>query len=135
MSLTDQEIHFLTLEELVEIHHNQVGRMGGQMGLRHEGVLRACLATPANKIGGRYAHQDIYEMAAAYLFHITDQRPFLRGNQKVAVLACLYFLYLHDIEYTGTPQDLAQVARDTAQGRLTKIQIADFLRRNSEQTH
>ena len=133
--MTEGKIHFLTLEELVEIHRHQVKGTDGPLGLRHEGLLRACLALPANKIGGTFAHRDLYEMAAAYLFHIIDQKPFLRGNKRVAPLAALYFLHLHDIEITAQPQELVEMVESTAHNKTTKMQIADFLRKRAVQKY
>lgn len=118
----------------MDIHRNQVANRGGQMGLKHEGILRACLSTPANKMGGTYAHQDLFEMAAAYLFHIIDQKPFLEGNRKVAALASLYFLYLHDYDVIAPPEDLLGLIQGIAEGKRTKMQAADFFRKNSMAT-
>ncbi len=129
-SRTDGGIHFLTFEELTEIHRAVVARRGGRPGYRQEGLLRACLAMPANKIGNRYAHQDIDEMAAAYLFHICDQRPFWDGNRASALLAALFFLYLHDQELTAPSEAVLDLVGRAATGKATKMQMADFLRKN-----
>ena len=129
--MINRDIHFLTMEELVDIHRHQVRGQDGPMGLRHEGLLRACLALPANKIGGSYAHRDLFEMAAAYLFHIIDQKPFLKGNKRVAPLAAFYFLHLHNIEVTAQGQEVLDLVQGIAQNKNTKTQIADFLRKKS----
>ena len=124
-------VKFLTLDDVMEIHRDQIHLIGGNPSLRSKGLLRACLSVPSNKIGGRYAHQDIFEMAAAYIFHIIDQRPFIQANQRVAAICCLYFLYLHQIDLTCDPNDFVVMVAATAEGRSAKMQIADFLRKNS----
>lgn len=129
--MTDIEVLFLTVEELVDIHHHQVKGLEGPLGLRHEGLLRACLALPANKIGDTYANRDLFEMAAAYLFHIIDQKPFLKGNKRVAPLAAFYFLHLHDIEVTAQAQEVLGLVQGISQNKTTKMQTADFLRKKS----
>ena len=125
------EVKFLTLDDVLHIHRDQIDQMGGDPSLRSKGLLRACISVPSNKIGGHYAHQDIFEMAAAYIFHIIDQRPFTQANQRVAAMSCLYFLYLHQIDLTCSPEDFTQLVRKTSEGKNAKMQIADFLRRNS----
>lgn len=124
-------VKFLTLDDVLEIHKDQIRQFGGDPALRSKGLLRACLSVPSNKIGGHYAHQDIFEMAAAYLFHIIDQRPFNQANQRVAAMSCLYFLYLHKIDLICDPESFADLVRNTAGGKSAKMQIADFLRKNS----
>ena len=70
-------------------------------------------------------------MAAAYIFHIIDQRPFLQANQRVAAISCLYFLYLHQIDLTCDPNEFVSMVAATAEGHSAKMQIADFLRKHS----
>jgi len=62
---------FLSLGEVLEIHRDQIERYGGSPGIRDLGLLQSALAMPAAGFGGRYLHTDLFEMAAAYLFHIT----------------------------------------------------------------
>ncbi len=119
------------MEEVLEIHRAVVLSLDDGPPPHKEGVLRGCLAMPATKIGGKYSHLDLFEMAAAYLFHICNNQPFYSGNLKVAVLAALYFLFLHDIEITADPFALVDLTRKVAQGKESKRQVADFLRANA----
>lgn len=67
---------FLTLEELLEIHQQQIEMYGGTSGLRDAGALRSATATPMAMFEGRYLHPTVPAMAAAYLFHISQNHPF-----------------------------------------------------------
>jgi death-on-curing protein len=132
MALTiEPKINFLSLEDVMEIHQDQMARTGQNPALRSKGLLRACLSVPSNKIGGRFAHQDVFEMAAAYLFHMLDQKPFMHGNKRVAALCCIYFLYLHEIELNCPEEQYVQMVAQVSLGKIAKMQIADFLRKNS----
>ena len=126
--MPDKKIHFLTLDEVVEIHRQLVSSpLNGGSSMR-EGILRACLALPSNRIGGRYAHQDLFEMAAAYLFHIVQNRPFVSGNRKVAAMTALFFLHLHNIS-SEPPSDLyLDTIALVRMGKISKNQVADFFR-------
>ncbi len=124
---TKPEIHFLSLEEVLTIYQDQVGDPAG-LDRRRLGHLRACLAMPATKMGGRYTHRDLFEMAAAYLFHIVLNKPFARGNRRVGLLTALYFLYLHHYALQAEPDQLAQLIKDVEKARATKRQLADFFR-------
>ncbi len=122
-----EKINFLTDEEVLSIHRRLAGDGGG---LRQEGLLRACLSLPSSKIGGRYTHRDIFEMAAAYLFQLVGTRPFVSHNQSTAALAALYFLFLHGYALSGDPGDYAAMVAQTAGGKTTKLLLADYLRKN-----
>ena len=73
---------FLCLGEVVEIPRDQIERYGGSPGIRDLGLLQSALAMPAAGFGGRYLHTDLFEMSAAYLFHITQNHPFADGNKR-----------------------------------------------------
>ena len=71
---------FLTLGEVIEIHRDQIERYGGDPGIRDLGLLQSAMATPVAGFGGRYLHTDLFEMAAAYLFHITHLSMVTNGQ-------------------------------------------------------
>lgn len=68
---------FLTLGEVLEIHRDQIERYGGKSGIRDMALLKSALAMPSAAFGGRYLHTDLFEMAAAYLFQIVRDHPFI----------------------------------------------------------
>ena len=86
---------FLTIDEIVAIHDDQVNRYGGSHGLRDEGLLLSAAAMPEMGFGGEYLHHDLFEMAAAYLFHIVMDHPFVDGNKRAGTAAARVFLRLN----------------------------------------
>jgi death-on-curing protein len=48
-------IVFLTLDEVIEIHHDQMQRHGGDATLRDLGLLQSAVATPQAAFGGQFA--------------------------------------------------------------------------------
>jgi death on curing protein len=122
---------FLSLAEVLEIHHDQIERYGGHAGLRDLGLLQSALAMPAAGFGGRYLHSDLLEMAAAYLFHIVQNHPFIDGNKRTGTVATIVFLALNGIELQADETQLEQLVIDVAKGKAGKSSVADFLRKNS----
>ena len=55
--------------------------------------------------GGQYFHADLFEMAAAYLFHIAGNHPFVDGNKRVALAAALTFLKMNGLSVAGRAAD------------------------------
>jgi len=122
---------FLTLGEVIEIHHDQIERYGGDPGLRDLGLLQSAIATPAAGFGGRYLHTDLFEMAAAYLFHFTQNHPFIDGNKRTGAVASLVFLSLNNVEIESDEEEFERIVLGVAQGKIDKASVAEFFRKNS----
>ena len=73
---------FLTLEEVLKIHDDQINRYGGASGIRDFGLLDSALAQPQTIFGGAFLHTDLFEVTAAYFLHIIQNPPlyFVRKN-------------------------------------------------------
>jgi death-on-curing protein len=120
---------FLSLAEVLEIHRDQVARYGGACGIRDIALLKSALGMPPATYGGQFLHTDIYEMAAAYLFHIAQNHPFLDGNKRVGAVAALVFLALNGYDFDAPEDDLADMVLDVARGITGKADVAVFFRR------
>ena len=121
---------FLSGAELDAIHRTMLTRYGGFVGVRDEDALTATLAAPGARMNGRYVHEDLPAMAAAYLYQIARYRPFVDGNRRTAVVAALVFLALND-RPPGPLADiapLADLARGAAAGEVDKAAVALALR-------
>ena len=122
---------FLTLGEVIEIHRDQIERYGGDPGIRDLGLLQSAMATPVAGFGGRYLHTDLFEMAAAYLFHITQNHPFVDGNKRTGAVASLVFLALNDIEIDADEEEFEKTVIGVAEEKIDKAAVAEFFRNNS----
>jgi death-on-curing protein len=123
---------FLNLEEVVDIHRDQIERYGGTLGVRDWGLLQSAVAMPSATFGGRFLHSDLLEMAAAYLFHIVQNHPFIDGNKRVGAVAADVFLALNDVELKASEDDYAELVLSVARGEASKSAVAEFLRANSK---
>lgn len=125
---------FLTRAEVELIHRDQIGRYGGSMGVRDEGLLDSAIAQPSTRFAGAYLHADMFEMAAAYLFHLTGNHPFVDGNKRVGIAAALVFLSLNGFSLQCADDELEAIVFQVAKSQLTKAQFADFFRTASVKT-
>lgn len=121
---------FLDLEEILLIHLDQVRRYGGTPEVRDMGLLESAAAMPAAGARGEYFHADLFEMAAAYLFHIVLDHPFADGNKRTGAAAALVFLDLNGIRIKPPHAALVQMVRKVAERRMDKGAIAAFFRRH-----
>lgn len=120
---------FLSLTEVLEIHQDQVARYGGASGIRDINLLKSALAMPSATYSGEFLHTDVYEMAAAYLFHLVRNHPFLDGNKRAGAVAAMVFLALNGYDFDTPEDDLAEMVLAVARGELNKAEVAVFIRR------
>ena len=130
MSATPENCFHLTVEIVREIHAEAIGRFGGSDGVREMALLESAVAAPQASFGGGSPYQDIAEVAAAYLFYLCKNHPFVDGNKRAALGACIVFLRLNGIEpKTDGPEweeltlavAASEIDRDEATRRLRKF--------------
>lgn len=120
---------FLERDEVLAIHRDQIQRYGGAPGIRDLGLLDSALGMPAAGARGTYFHEDLFQMAAAYLFHIVRNHPFVDGNKRVGAVAAFVFLALNGIDLDAPEGAFEALVRTVAEGGAGKPDIACFLRR------
>jgi death on curing protein len=98
MSRVPNDCFHLTVEIVLEIHKEAIAEFGGSDGVRDMALLESAVAAPQASFGGKSPYADLAEVAAAYLFYICRNHPFIDGNKRAALGACLVFLRLNDIE-------------------------------------
>ena len=119
---------FLTLAEVIEIHKDQIVRYGGSDGIRNLHLLQSALSQPEASFGGVWLHEDLFEMAAAYTFHISQNHPFLDGNKRTALATALIFLEINGISILDPHQKLFEAVIKLASSKLSKKQFAGVLK-------
>ena len=122
---------FLGLDEVIEIHHDQIDRYGGPSGIRDIELLKSAISMPPATFGGEYLHKNLYEMAAAYLFHVVRNHPFLDGNKRTGAVAAVVFLIINGIELQADEESFEKLVRSVAEGKTDKAKIAEFFRNNT----
>lgn len=124
-------VDYLSLEDVLEIHLDQICRYGGSAEVRDMGLLESALAMPQATFAGRSLHQDVYSMAAAYLFHIVQNHPFVDGNKRTGAVAAIIFLALNEVKVVASEEDFEALVWSAATGRTDKEAIAAFFRQHS----
>ena len=104
---------------------------GGSGGLRDLELLRSAIAMPETTFDGDYLHPSVFEMAAAYLFHLARNHPFVDGNKRTALMCALVFLGSNGERLRANPGELHSLVDGVAAGQLDKAEVSVFLRRHS----
>lgn len=111
-----------------EIHEQALLRFGGLDGVRNDVLLESAVAAPQASFGGKSLYSDPVEIAAAYLFFLCRNHPFVDGNKRTALGACLVFLRLNDIEPTPDGPAWEALTMAVAAGRLDRHGATEELR-------
>lgn len=125
-----EDITFLSVDDVLLLHTGTIDIDGGSHGVRDHGLLDAAVAMPRQQFGGEYLHEDLPAMAAAYMFHIAQNHPFVDGNKRAAVLSALAFLTVNGIEELPEPKELEVVTLQVAAGELHKDELTMWLRKH-----
>src|SRR5215218_3869133 len=127
------EPEFLNLEDVLQIHDEQLTAYGGATGIRDRGLLESAVAMPQASFGEAYLHEDLAHMAAAYAFHIAQNQPFLDGNKRTGLVSALVFLDLNGVTILDPEERLYDAMIAIAERRMDKDGLAELLRALSVQ--
>ncbi len=117
-----KEIAHLSMEAVKAIQREVIKAHGGADGLRDEALLESAVAAPKASFGGQPIISDPIEVAAAYLFYLCNNHPFVDGNKRVALASCLVFLDHNDLlPNPALPVDIWEAfVLDVAASRLDR---------------
>ena len=129
MSATPDDCFHLTVEIVREIHAEALRKFGGLDGVRDENLLASAALAPQSSFGGKSPYADIIEVAAAYLFYLCGNHPFLDGNKRTAMMAAIVFLRLNGIEPAPDSDRWEELVLDVASSELDRAETTRRLRK------
>lgn len=86
------------------------------------------MAMPETTFDGEYLHGNDFEMAAAYLFHIARNHPFVDGNERTALMTAVVFLGMNGQRLEAESGSVHELVDPVAAGVVDKSRVAVFLR-------
>jgi len=113
-------IVFLSVADVVQIHADTMRHEGGLHGVRDHGLLEAAVAMPRQRFGGNHLHDGPAAMAAAYLFYLANNHPFLDGNKRAAAMSALVFLKVNRTDPLPENDEMTWVTLAVASGDMDK---------------
>jgi len=119
----------LTVEQVLQIHAAVLREHGGSAGLRDQALLESAVAAPQATMFGKPLMDDLVEIASAYLFYLCRNHPFLDGNKRTALAACLVFLRANDLRLLPDSAEWEALVLDIAASRLDRDQTTRRLRK------
>jgi death on curing protein len=120
--------YHLTVADVLEVHAEAISQFGGSSGTRKVALLESAVAAPQASFGGKPVYTDLIEVAAAYLFFLCRNHPFVDGNKRAALGACIVFLRLNGIKPQSDSQSWEDLTLDVAASKLDRDQTTQRLR-------
>ena len=117
------------IADVLAIHAAVLAQDGGSAGLRDRALLESAIAAPQATFGGEPLIADPVEIAAAYLFYLCRNHPFVDGNKRAALAVCLVFLRLNGFQPAPDGDDWESLVLDIAASRLDRKATTKRLRR------
>ena len=124
--------YFLSYEQILFIHKNQIKNYGGIYSIRDKNLLKSAIAQPKITFKGKHLHVNVFQMAAAYLFHIVNNHPFIDGNKRTGLVAALIFLEINNVVFNESNEKVEKNILKIAQGKMDKNEIAIWLKSRSK---
>ena len=120
------EPRFLTVAQVERLHGKLIELFGGTHGLRDPLLVEGAVIHPRNVY--YYANGDLFDIAAAYAFHIAQAQGFLDGNKRTGIAAALSFLEGNDVFIQTSTDRFHEAMIAVAERRMDKSQLADLFR-------
>ncbi len=126
-----KSLKHLTVEAVKATHGEVLAAHGGATGIRDQALLESAVAAPQATMMGQPVISGPLEIAAAYLFYICGNHPFLDGNKRTALAACLVFLEENRLlPNSKLPiNDWEQFVLDVASSKITRDETTRRLRK------
>ena len=122
-----QTPRFLSISQVLDIHQDEINSFGGTSGVRDEGLLDSALAQPQATFGGELLHPTIGEQAAAYLYHLAMNHPFIDGNKRTAFAVMDTFITLNGYSLNLSQEQAYNLVIRVVQKEISKEELSGFL--------
>lgn len=125
-------IRWLSKQAIIAAHGEQLAEHGGGIGIRDEGLLESALAKPQHL--AHYSEPDMAALAAAYVYGLAKNHPFIDGNKRIAWVVCIGFLRLNGVGFNADEISATRAMLELAAGDIDEDTFAAWLRDNLSAT-
>jgi death on curing protein len=120
-------VHYLSIEQIIEIHRRVVRQSGGSLGIRDRGALESSVVQPMQVFADQELYPSLVEKAAALGFFLIQNHPFVDGNKRVGHASMEIFLLLNGSEVVAPVDEQEAVVLSVASGRSSREQFTEWL--------
>ncbi|PTY06499.1 type II toxin-antitoxin system death-on-curing family toxin [Opitutaceae bacterium EW11] len=125
--MNEEEPAFLEAEQVELLHRMSLERHGGQVGIRDRAAFDSAVMQPRNV--WFYGQGDLFDVAAAYAFHVSQSQAFIDGNKRTGMSAALVFLEGNGVCVPEATDALYDAMIGIAERRMDRASVAALLRK------
>lgn len=122
---------FIELKDVITYHDDVIRKYGGLSGIRDRNLLESSVESPKSTMFGAFLYETVYDMAAAYLYHLVQNHPFLDGNKRTGAGISLTFLQINKVNLILRQDKYEDLVLLVAQGECLQNEISEFFRKCS----
>ena len=123
---------YLTLEQVLLIHEDQILRYGGSSGLRDLPLLESAVFRPQSTFGGEDLYPTVFDKAAALMHSLILNHVFVDGNKRTGAAAMLVFLELNGYRLKVAQNALVKAAIAVESKKWNIKKIALWLKKHTK---
>lgn len=128
----DFQVIYLTLEQILIIHQDQIERYGGTHGLRDLALLESAIFRPQSSFSSKELYKTIFDKTAALMHSLILNHPFIDGNKRTGIVSALVFLELNGFRLEVGTKELIKTALKIESKKLNLENVAKWLESNSK---
>jgi death-on-curing protein len=119
---------WLDVDEVIDMHAEQLAIFGGPEGIRDRGLLESAVLRPVNQCND--GQTDMAALAAAYAFGLARNHAFVDGNKRIAFHAMMVFLRVNDIPFAPDPVHATSIILSLSAGEVSEESLTRWIRDN-----
>lgn len=120
-------MHYLTLEQVIDLHRLVIAQTGGSTGLRDLNALESAIAQPMMTFDGVDLYPTLAAKAGALAHSLIQNHPFIDGNKRIGHAAMEVFLVMNGAEIDATIDEQEMVFLGVATGRLSRTELIGWI--------
>ena len=123
---------FLTFEQVLAIHDNQIEKYGGGHGIRDLALFESAIMRPQTTFGGKDLYPSIFEKAAVLMHSLIMNHPFVDGNKRTGTVSALIFLEINRFRIAVGQNELVDISLEVALKKTDVKDVATWLEKSSK---
>ena len=120
---------YLTLEQIIIIHEDQIVRYGGYSGLRDINLLESAVFRSQSSFGGEDLYRTIFDKASALMHSLILNHPFVDGNKRTGTVCMLVFLELNGYRLQVDQKALVNTALSMESKNMNVEKLSAWLKK------
>lgn len=123
---------FLTVEQIIVIHNNQIEKYGGSHSIASLPLLESAVMRPQSNFGGSDLYPAVFDKAAVLMHSLILNHAFVDGNKRTGTVSAIIFLELNGYKLIVGNNDLIKAALFVGNKKWNISQISSWLKKHSK---